>query len=271
MASRRPKRMFAAITFKIAADSLEQVRAALRGMPPACAEDATMDPTASAPSHTGLGLCYVAPSCRPLKGPLREDDPQAAAFSVKHWRSACPRRPVAHHHVREGTNAKLQVALCRVRVRAARSGVSTFAERHCSSWPKGEPPHQFWLATVDRTCRPQPHRYCQAALAHRTRLSRPQAGNRSRAYEGRGWQGFHHHGSCQSQLRFLISERRGFPPQDHIPPLASKKSAVPSGYRPAAPVRRTPRHNSNRNDPACWLSRLQRTLQRCQCCIRKRR
>jgi len=50
----------------------------------------------------------------------------------------------------------------------------------------------------------------------------------------RGWPGFHHHGTlCIAAYGFLISEReRDSPPQNHIPPLESKKSPVPSGYRP---------------------------------------
>jgi hypothetical protein len=38
-------------------------------------------------------------------------------------------------------------------------------------------------------------------------------------YEGRGWPGFHHHGTlCIAVYGFLISEREMIPPQDLIAP-----------------------------------------------------
>jgi SRSO17 transposase len=50
-------------------------------------------------------------------------------------------------------------------------------------------------------------------------------------YEGRGWRGFHHHGSlCIAAYAFLAAERaRLFPPE----PLSFLRSArVPRGFRP---------------------------------------
>jgi SRSO17 transposase len=42
-------------------------------------------------------------------------------------------------------------------------------------------------------------------------------------YEGRGWPGFHHHGTLAiAAYGFRISERERVPPQDHSPPLQSK-------------------------------------------------
>ncbi len=52
-------------------------------------------------------------------------------------------------------------------------------------------------------------------------------------YEGRGWPGFHHHGTlCIAAYGFLISERETIPPQDHVPPLQSKNLRYPTVYRP---------------------------------------
>jgi hypothetical protein len=63
-----------------------------------------------------------------------------------------------------------------------------------------------------------------------------------RPYEGRGWRGFHHHGTLSiTAYCFLISEReRGFPPpMFRRSKSKNQKSALPSGYRPrgvAAPA-----------------------------------
>src|SRR4029077_13860964 len=52
-------------------------------------------------------------------------------------------------------------------------------------------------------------------------------------YEGRGWRGFHHHGTlCIAAYGFLISERETIPPSAtrRAPPLTPV--ALPQGYRP---------------------------------------
>ena len=52
-------------------------------------------------------------------------------------------------------------------------------------------------------------------------------------YEGRGWPGFHHHGTlCIAAYGFLISERERIPPSAPHSAARIEKSAVPSGYRP---------------------------------------
>jgi hypothetical protein len=59
-------------------------------------------------------------------------------------------------------------------------------------------------------------------------------------YEGRGWRGFHHHGTlCIAAYGFLISERETIPPSG--PGFAGMfaKPAISAGYRPrgaAAPA-----------------------------------
>jgi len=52
-------------------------------------------------------------------------------------------------------------------------------------------------------------------------------------YEGRGWPGFHHHGTlCIAAYGFLISERETIPPSEPRCTRFLKKPAIPTGYRP---------------------------------------
>ena len=52
-------------------------------------------------------------------------------------------------------------------------------------------------------------------------------------YEGRGWSGFHHHGTlCIAAYGFLISERETIPPSGPRSSRMLTKPALPSGYRP---------------------------------------
>src|ERR1700737_1193114 len=52
-------------------------------------------------------------------------------------------------------------------------------------------------------------------------------------YEGRGWPGFHHHGTlCIAVYGFLISEREMIPPSGPHCAGKRKKPAIPDSYRP---------------------------------------
>src|SRR5947209_799563 len=52
-------------------------------------------------------------------------------------------------------------------------------------------------------------------------------------YEGRGWRGFHHHGTLAiAAYGFLISEREGIPPSGPHSTAPIEKSPLPSDYRP---------------------------------------
>jgi hypothetical protein len=52
-------------------------------------------------------------------------------------------------------------------------------------------------------------------------------------YEGRGWRGFHHHGTlCIAAYGFLVSERETIPPSGPPPSRNIEKLALPTGYRP---------------------------------------
>src|SRR5256885_14107104 len=52
-------------------------------------------------------------------------------------------------------------------------------------------------------------------------------------YEGRGWPGFHHHGTlCIAAYGFLISERETIPPSGPRSSRVLPKPAIPNSYRP---------------------------------------
>jgi hypothetical protein len=52
-------------------------------------------------------------------------------------------------------------------------------------------------------------------------------------YEGRGWRGFHHHGTlCIAAYGFLVAERAMIPPSGPPASRNVKKLALPEGYRP---------------------------------------
>jgi len=92
-------------------------------------------------------------------------------------------------------------------------------------------------------------------------------------YEGRGWRGFHHHGTLAiAAYGFLISEREGIPPpQDHIPPLQSKNLPFPVVIDPEAPPIRPQRHipNSIATIRRELTAAIANRLQRCPHCVRR--
>ena len=132
-----------------------------------------------------LGLCYVAAIISTVKvRPVREDNRKPRRISVAALALGLPQHAWRTITWREGSNAKLQSRFARVRVHAApMRGEAQFAEETLLiEWPKDEAtPTKFWLANVDaQHVVPRPGRSRQAALAHRARLSGPQAGNRPR-------------------------------------------------------------------------------------------
>ena len=77
-------------------------------------------------------------------------------------------------------------------------------------------------------------------------------------YEGRGWRGFHHHGTlCIAAYGFLISERETIPPSAPRSAGMLAKPALPAGYRPrgAADPAPTPRPQLDRDHPSVLSSR----------------
>ena len=142
-------------------------------------------------------------------------------------------------------------------------------------WPKDEAaPTKFWLATLDRNM--SFHDLIDIAKL-RWRIERDYQDLKQEIglghYEGRGWQGFHHHGTLSiAAYGFLISERERIPPSAPHSAARVEKSAVPSGYRPAAPPIRPQRHvpNSIATIHRQLAVAIATTLQRCpDVCIRR--
>ena len=262
-ASRRAKaHVPRAITFKTKPQiALEQIRAALlAGIAPGVVlMDASYGSnSALRQAITGLGLRYVAAIVSTVKvRPVREDDPQPPRVSVEALALSLPKHAWRTITWREGTNAKLQSRFARVRVRVAPiRGAARFAEETLLiEWPKDEAaPTKFWLATLDRN---MSFRGLVDIAKLRWRIERDYQDLKQEIglghYEGRGWQGFHHHGTLSiAAYGFLISERERISPSAPHSAARIEKSAVPSGYRPrgAPDPAATPRPQLNRNDPS---------------------
>jgi len=242
-ASRRAKaHVPAVIPFKTKPQmALEQIRAALlAGIAPGVV---LMDASYGSNSVlrqaiTGLGLCYVAAIVSSVKvRPMCKDNPQPPRVSVEALALGLPKYAWRSITWREGTNERLQSRFARVRVRAAPiRGEARFAEETLLvEWPKGEAaPTKFWLATVD------PNMSFRALIdiaKLRWRIERDYQDLKQEIglghYEGRGWPGFHHHGTLSiAAYGFLISERERIPPSEPYSAARIEKSAIPSGYRP---------------------------------------
>src|SRR5258707_1979012 len=207
---------------------------------------------------TGLGLSYVAAIIPTVKvRPVREDDPKPPRVSVEALALSLPKRAWRTVTWREGTNVKLRSRFARVRVRAAPiRGEARFAEETLLiEWPKGEAkPTKYWLTTVDPNM--SLRRLVDLAklrwrIEHNYEDLKQEIGLGH--YEGRGWPGFHHHGTlCVAAYGFLISERERIPPSGPRSAAAIEKSPLPTGYRPrgAADPAAAPRPQLDYHDPS---------------------
>ena len=203
-ARRKEAHVPASIRFKTKPQiALEQIRAALlASVPPGVV---LMDSSYGNNSKlrqdlTGLGLSYVAAIQSTTKVRLvREDDPEPPRVSVEKLALSLPKRAWRTVAWREGTNVKLRSRFARVRVRAAPlQGEARFDEETLLiEWPKGEAtPTKYWLTTVDPDMSLRP----LVDLAKmRWRVERDYEDLKQEIglghYEGRGWPGFHHHGT----------------------------------------------------------------------------
>ena len=157
---------------------------------------------------------------------------------------------------REGTNAALTSRFARLRVHVAHDdaeqGGAAAEEWLLIEWPDGaaEPDH-YWLATL-------PPNVAFERLVDLTklrwRIERDYLELKQEIgldhYEGRGWRGFHHHGSlCIAAHGFLIAEAATLPPSGHSRTWCRPRSGVPAGYRPrgAAAALTAPRAQPHRN------------------------
>jgi len=232
----------ASITFKTKPQiALEQIRAALlAGVAPGVVlmDAGYGNNSMLRQALTGLGLTYVAAITSTVKvRPVRKDDPKPPRVSVEELALSLPKRAWRTVAWREGTNVKLRSRFARVRVRAAPiRGEARFAEETLLiEWPKGEgKPTKYWLATVDPD---MPLRRLVDLAKMRWRIERDYEDLKQETglghYEGRGWRGFHHHGTLAiAAYGFLISERERIPPSGSHSAAPIEKSPLPVGYRP---------------------------------------
>jgi SRSO17 transposase len=153
------------------------------------------------------------------------------------WALSLPKHAWRTITWREGTNDLLRSRFARVRVRTApiRGAAGRAEETLLIEWPKGEPePTKYWLATVEENIS---FRALVDLAKMRWRIERDYQELKQEIglghYEGRGWPGFHHHGTlCIAAYGFLISEREMIPPSGPHSARALKKPAIPNSYRP---------------------------------------
>jgi SRSO17 transposase len=184
------------------------------------------------------GLTYVAAISTTVK--VRRacaDDAPEPRLSVKQFALRLPKGAWRTVSWREGTNKVLRSRFARVQVRTSptRGRRGRPEETLLIEWPKGEAkPTKYWLATVDKDTS-----FCDLVdLAKmRWRIERDYLELKQEIglghYEGRGWRGFHHHGTlCIAAYGFLISERETIPPSEARFTGTVKKPALSSSYRP---------------------------------------
>jgi SRSO17 transposase len=261
-ARRKEAHVPAEITFKTKPQiALEQIRAALlAGVAPGVVlMDASYGNNGILRrALTGLGISYVAAIIATTKvRHVRKGDPKPPRVSVEALALSLPRHAWRTITWREGTNEKLQSRFARVRVHAAPiRGEARFAEETLLiEWPEGEAkPTKYWLATVDRK---MSFRSLVDLAKMRWRIERDYEDLKQEIglghYEGRGWRGFHHHGTLAiAAYGFLISERERIPPSGPHPAATIEKSPLPGDYRPrGAPApAAAPRSQFDRHDPS---------------------
>jgi SRSO17 transposase len=221
---------------------------------------------------SALGLPYVAgilssttmwaPGTEPLapqrwsgrgRRPTRiRRDAKHSPVSAKELALGLPKRAWRTIGWREGAAERLSSRFARVRVRAAHAGKRHDEEWLLIEWPKGaEEPTKYWLSTLPQGITFE--RLVDLAKL-RWRIERDYQELKQELglghYEGRGWRGFHHHGTlCIAAYGFLISERGTIPPSAPRAAAGFPKLELPVGHRPrgAADQARTPHPQFDRN------------------------
>jgi len=140
---------------------------------------------------------------------------------------------------REGTKQRLRSRFAALRVRVAhrdywRSELPA-EEWLLIEWPTEErEPTKYWLATLSADAK-------LAALVksakHRWIIERDYQELKQELglghYEGRGWRGFHHHGTlCIAAYGFLVAERSRFSPSARAGQLDLRTPEIPPEFRP---------------------------------------
>ena len=221
--------------------ALEQIRAACAaGVPRGVVlMDASYGSnTALRSSVSALALAYVAGIVPSVKvRAVRDRDATDERVSVKALALSLPQRAWRTITWREGTADKLRSRFARVRVRIApiRGAAGRPEETLLIEWPAGEAaPTKYWLSTLDQNIS---FRSLVDIAKMRWRIERDYQELKQEIglghYEGRGWPGFHHHGTlCIAAYGFLVSERETIPPSAPRSSRWLAKPAIPASYRP---------------------------------------
>jgi SRSO17 transposase len=194
--------------------------------------------TALRSSVSALGLNYVAGIVSTVKVRVASDrKAPARRLSVKQLAFSLPKRAWRTITWREGAAARLRSRFARVRVRIApiRGAAGRAEETLLIEWPAGEAePSKYWLSTLDKNIS---FRSLVDIAKMRWRIERDYQELKQEIglghYEGRGWPGFHHHGTlCIAAYGFLIAERETIPPSAPASSRMLAKPAIPGSYRP---------------------------------------
>lgn len=203
-----------------------------------------------------LGLTYVAAVVPSLKV-RKAKDHDAQRMSAKELALGLPTHAWRTITWREGTNEPLRSRFARVRVHASptRGRRGQPEETLLIEWPPDEKaPTKYWLSTVDENIE---FRRLVDLAKMRWRIERDYQDLKQEIglghYEGRGWPGFHHHGTlCIAAYGFLITARDSIPPSGPRCSWMLEKPAIPEGYRPRGASDQTPatRPQFDHNDPS---------------------
>ena len=213
-----------------------------------------------------LALAYVAGIVGTVKvRAIFADRAPAARMSVKDLALSLPKHAWRTITWREGAADHLRSRFARVRVRTSptRGRTGRPEETLLIEWPENEPkPTKYWLSTLDEKIS---FRHLVDIAKMRWRVERDYQELKQEIglghYEGRGWLGFHHHGTmCIAAYAFLISERETIPPSGPRSSRMLAKPAIPSSYRPrGAPDPAATSRSQLDRYPASQLARRDRT------------
>src|SRR5712692_2162740 len=174
---------------------------------------------------SALALTYVAGIVSTVKVRATPDhDATERRMSVKELALSLPKHAWRTITWREGSADRLRSRFARMRVRTApiRRAAGRAEETLLIEWPEGEAePTKYWLATLDQDIS---FRGLVDIAKMRWRIERDYQELKQEIglghYEGRGWPGFHHHGTlCIAAYGFLISERETIPPSESVSKL----------------------------------------------------
>jgi len=203
---------------------------------------------------SALALTYVAAILPTVKVRAVADPDERV--SVKQLARGLPKHAWRTITWRDGSAAPLRSRFARVLVRTApiRGAATRPEETLLIEWPNGEAaPTKYWLANVDKKIS---FRGLVDIAKMRRRIERDYQDLKQEIgldhYEGRGWRGFHHHGTlCIAAYGFLISERETIPPSGPRSSGMFAKPAISGGYRPrgAAAAAPTARSELDRDRP----------------------